>query len=63
MFKKVLKVQILIEVAISHLVRKRVSFLRSQERKYTKISKHRNMILSSILTLLKNNMSHLYRFY
>ena len=37
-------------------------FLRSQEQKYTKISQHRNMILSSILTLLKNNLSHLKRF-
>ena len=32
-------------------------FLRSQEWKYTKISWHGNKILSSILTLLKNNLS------
>ena len=44
------------QVALTQVVRKRVSF---RERKYTKISYHQNIILSSILTLLKNNFSHL----
>ena len=34
-------------------------FTRSQKRKYTKLSWHRNMILSSIPTLLKINLSYL----
>ena len=50
-YKKALKVQILSEVALIQVVKKRV---RSQERKSIKISWHRNMILSSIPTLLKN---------
>ena len=40
------------------VVRKRLVF-RIAKRKYTKISKYRNMILSSLLTLLKINLSYL----
>ena len=38
-------------------------FSGSQEGNYTKISKQRNMNLSSILTLLKINLSYLELFY
>ena len=52
--------KILNEVAFVQVVRKRANFQDSQERKYTNfISQHQNMILSSILTLLKNNLTHL----
>ena len=59
-YKKALQVQILNEVALRQVMtggEKTDQFLRSQERKCTKISQHRNMILSSILTLLKNNLN------
>ena len=57
-YKKALKVQILNEVALRQVVRKRVSF---QDRKNENTPKFpgtiydRNLILSSILTILKNN--------
>ena len=57
-YKKALIVQILNEVALRQVARKRVSYQdRKNEKK--KFLSYRNMILSSILTLLKNNLSHL----
>ena len=60
MYKKALKVQILNEVSLIQVERKRVSF---QDRKNEKTPKFPDikicMLLGSILTLLKNNLSHL----
>ena len=53
-----IKVQILNEVALIQVVRKRVSFQDCKNEK-KKISYHQNMILSSIPTLLNNNLRHL----
>ena len=59
-YKKALKVQILNEVALKQVVRKRVSFQDRKNERTTKFnSYHQNMILSIILTLLKKNLSHL----
>ena len=60
MYKKALKVQILNEVSLIQVDRKRISF---QDRKNENTPKFPGikicMLLGSILTLLKNNLSHL----
>ena len=60
MYKKALKVQILNEVSLIQVERKRVTF---QDRKNENTPKFPSikicMILGNILTLLKNNLSHL----
>ena len=61
-YKKALKVQILNEVALIQVVRKRVGF-QDPKNENTPQFPGIKMILSSILTLLKNNLSHLLRFY
>ena len=54
--KKALEVQILSEVALIQVVRgKRVSLQDRKNENKPKFSYHQNMILSNILTLLKNN--------
>ena len=59
-YKKALKVQILNEVVLIQLVRKRVNLKIENKPTFPSLIR---MILSSILTLLSNNLSHLKRFY